>query len=374
MFKRHRRWLSVLSLGLALLAGGMLIFSSGALADPPPHSHGGGGGDGDGETLTGTVYFNLDGLMHVMNPDGSGKTPLPIIGRAEPSEELHGGRRWFLELREIAGEFYPDGDLRVEIFAVREDGDETFTVQLTDQPDLEPFPATGRTFTAGRWAVDGGVVDGQVSWAGLRWDLTTGLPIEAGIYAAPILFDGGGNVLSLGAQPVSPILDTGFVGFDSDGDGVADEFYHPDVSSHDWAPDATAMVWDDSIAGDGLLIADLLSDPVPSVLIAAGGNPDWSPDGTKIVFDSPDGIETINPDGTGRTLVLEVKDSKNLSTFVFIGMPTWSPTSSHFVYSRDRQTSGRDTTSDVYRAAADGSGNTNLTKHTDDRARPIAWR
>lgn len=374
MFTKSKRTLTLFAITTAACLC-CLTLAFAAKPDKPGGGGGGKGGGGEDPPLTGTVYFNLGGQMHSMTPDGSTKTPLPIFGDAEPSEALHGGHRWFLELREIPGEFYPNGTngmARAEIFAVRDDGDETFTVQLTDQPDLQTFERS-RPRTPGRWSIDGSVVDGLVSWKALRLDLTTGEPIEAGIYAARILFNNAGNVLGLESQPVSPLVDTGFSADDADGDGNPDTF-RPAVANYDWAPDGTAIVWH---SRSGLLIADILSNPVESAQITYGTfdmSPDWSPDGFKIVFEDNDGIVTINPDGTGRTMVLEGKRSKRKpNQFVDLEIPTWSPTSSHFVYSRfENKSSGF--SADVSRAAADGSGNTNLTTDTDESARPVAWR
>ncbi len=98
----------------ALLAWGFLAFPGGALADPPPHSHGGGGED-PGDPLAGTVYFRLccgEVQIHSMAPDGSNKMALPgnVLGdwvAFDASHGLHGGRRWFLSVRNIPGGFYP---------------------------------------------------------------------------------------------------------------------------------------------------------------------------------------------------------------------------------------------------------------------------
>ena len=91
MFKPHRRWLSVLSLGLALLAGGMLIFSSGALtADPPPHSHGGGGGGGGGaggaNQRSYLANIRANDLAFGIGPAGTGKTYLAVASAIDALE------------------------------------------------------------------------------------------------------------------------------------------------------------------------------------------------------------------------------------------------------------------------------------------------
>ena len=81
-----------------------------------------------------------------------------------------GGQRWFLQLREIVGDSYPSGLPRRELFAVREDDGEAFTVQLTDQPDLEPLPEGSASLFWGfvRW----GIGDAEISWIARRWKQT----------------------------------------------------------------------------------------------------------------------------------------------------------------------------------------------------------
>jgi hypothetical protein len=99
------------------------------------------------------IYLDFDGLSATMNSDGSAKSLLPIDG-GEPGRVLHGGHRWFLQVREIPDETYPSSsppafsNTRRELFAVRDDGDEQVTVQLTNQPDLENKDGQGR------WALE----------------------------------------------------------------------------------------------------------------------------------------------------------------------------------------------------------------------------
>ena len=55
-----------------------------------------------------------------------------------------------------------------------------------------------------------------------------------------------------------------------------------------------------------------------SSLPVSGTGPAWSPDGKKITFVGPDEIATVNPDGSGQTLVTT---TPNLSVFE----PDWQP-------------------------------------------------
>ena len=70
----------------------------------PPKPPGGGGGS----VGTGTIYYNVynEGQWS-MNPDGSGKTPLPVKGN-DVSMALHpedGGDRWFLQFQKVDGSY-----------------------------------------------------------------------------------------------------------------------------------------------------------------------------------------------------------------------------------------------------------------------------
>ena len=169
------------------------------------------------------------GPLNTMDGDGANKTLVPGDVHGEPSHDLHGGQRWYLELRFIAGEFYPDGGERRELFAVTEGGD---AVQLSHQADLESVRSV--TFGATRWTPD----DAFVSWVALQWDAETGLPVDAGVYVAEVAYDStSGDVIGLASQPADPMVPTAFV----------EDYYEvwrPLVRTHDWSPDQTAIVYD----------------------------------------------------------------------------------------------------------------------------------
>jgi len=318
--------------GLALCALCALDASAGK-----GNGKGNGGGGGGDPPPAGTLYYDSGGLEWSMDSDGSNKTSLPVKG--EPSHDLHGGQRWFLQNRAVGGE-------GTQVFAVRGDGNESYTVRLTTNPDLRKDPWVGLA----RWSKD----DGSVSWSANRWD--AGAAVQSGIYVAGIDFDVAGNVVGLDAQP-DPFSPAISLRFNSDG------------SNHDWAPDGTKIVYENAPDSE-LHIADLVGGG--TTFLASGIQPAWSPDGGTIVFQQWSGINTISPDGSGQTLI--IKSSNKGRNRTFVALPRWAPTSSHLIYLSAPSDLDSPDPGNVWRAAADGSGKTNLTGDLDVDASPMAWR
>jgi hypothetical protein len=351
--------------------GAVLLCSVLALAKGKPGGKpGGGGGD---PPPAGTIFFSLWTSPHTMDTDGSNKTALPAGIAADgrhgpylwPSHDLHDGHRWFVDVRAVSGT-YPDGRARHELFAVRDDG--LAVAQLTDQADLDPGDPDSTPGSSVLWTPG----DGHVSFIARRW--ASGSVVEAGIYVAEIDYDAAGEVVGLVAQPSDPLVEATLITVGSNVVG--------DIGGHDWSPDGTQIVHNTALAGGGvageLTVVDLgTGDATTFATSDAGGSPVWSPDGSTIAFGGGYDIWTISPDGTAETRILRRKGGRNPVSYAG---PHWSPTGSHLILQGwgDILGGGRQ---DVYRAAADGSGKTNLTAEIDTTlgnggtpAGPIAWR
>jgi Tol biopolymer transport system component len=238
---------------------------------------------------SGIIYFFLDNKLHTMAPDGSQTIMLPPNVAGQPSHALHAGHRWFLQHREVPGDPYPNQEPRREIFAVRGDGDERFTVQLTDRPDQNPVQHP-------RWSRDPhtGAVDGRISWGTHLWDRTTTNRTLA-ILAARLQFNDDGQVIGLTDLSDEPLV-TGAI-------------------DHDWLPDGTRLVYSQNRE---LRIRDIATGQ--DTTLAPGREPAWSPDGQRIVFLSENrSIQVIRPDGSElETLVLKPKYPGVITFTLFI--------------------------------------------------------
>lgn len=352
---------AMLSKGVILMLLGLLACLATTVEAGKPGGTGGTGG--------GTIHYRFNDQSWSMNSDGSGKTQIlaaqPSNVQREPSSLLHGGLRWFLELREVVGEIHPNGKARRAVYSVRGDGNEAATRQLTADPGLE--------IATTQW-IPG---DGEISWLARRW--VAGVVTQGGVYAAGITFDGSGNVIELVTQPATPTVPAGLVPW-ADTSGPWFMFsgdLGPDIRAYDWSPSGTEAVHG-VYSNSGLWIAD--RQGARRLLLASSPalGPVWSPTGDKIAFDGPNqSIFTILTSGGSLLEILRSNaNPANASKKVIVGNPKWSPTGSHLAYRRMAGTgfSGR---TDVYRATPDGGNQTNLTGDlggSTPYSSPVGWR
>lgn len=114
----------------------------------------------------------------------------------------------------------------------------------------------------------------------------------------------------------------------ADGSGVR-QLSDNNTSNHDvdpdWSPDSTKIVFERDNQGYDFQATVVMMNADGSNVkpLLPGNDPAWSPDGTKIVYTGlrNNGIYTMNPDGTGQTLIANLSGGKG--TFEFA--PDWQP-------------------------------------------------
>jgi len=93
-----------------------------------------------------------------------------------------------------------------------------------------------------------------------------------------------------------------------------------------WSSDGTKIAFEDDWQQSIIYVMN--ADGSNSTGLIVGTDPSWSPDGTKIAFSAPDGLKTINPDGSGLTLILQLSPND-----FYPRRPAWSPDSTTLAYS-----------------------------------------
>ncbi len=316
---------------------------------------------------TGTIYYQ-DLSTSEGNPstytygsmDGNGGSRAVLLRTsdgARPSSLLHGGKRWFLASVQLP----LVGVTRNDIFAVREDG--AGEVRLTNNDGTMAYSNL-------EWAPDEDASGATVSMVARRWTGPTKddtvVPGTAGLYTAHLSFDGAGDVVGLDADPAYR-LSLGIV-YDAAGERA-------DAFGYSWSPDMTRLVvrsyfgiWDDSSATDDpqIRVVDAASGAVTP--LGSGDAADWSPDGSKIAYRRwIDGrqpgfaLQTVRPDGGGSATLLVHKHRVGATRSQYPYSLKWSPDGAHLAYQYTLVDNGYSWTNYIYRIAADGTGNTNLT-------------
>jgi hypothetical protein len=283
---------------------------------------------------------------------GTSGPPNPV-GTYRASRLLHGGARWFLHLEAVPGEVGPGGLDRYDFFVVRQDG--AVRLRLTSDP------AIAYSYKC-EWAADEDADGVTIGVLAARWTGTsstdTVIPGTCGLYLARLDFDASGNPIGLEAEPAlaTPLPARGQPGR---------EF--PDVFGFfAWSPDMARIAFNRDSDRTNIWIADAGSGAL--ALLGAGEGPDWSPDGSKIVCrryvdgSKPSSvIETLRPDGTGRTILVSVNLRKTPGSSQYVQLPQWSPDGAYVAYNYTVDGHSLNVAYWIYRVAADGTGVTNLT-------------
>jgi Tol biopolymer transport system component len=149
----------------------------------------------------------------------------------------------------------------------------------------------------------------------------------------------------------------------------------PDIFNFDWAPTGVQLAYSSFATGScGTTACPLIYIYAlggAPYLLTDGGQPAWSSNGAKIAFRTNGGfgdIATINPDGSGRTTILQ----GHAGRFIDLSRPRWSPAGTHLTYHRFGAFGSN--IWEVYRATANGSSPANLTGDLSNPALPVAWR
>lgn len=266
----------------------------------------------------------------------------------EPSYLLHGGQRWFLQFKKVAG-IRPDGRSRYEVFAVSQDG--TSVAQLTDDPNFAPNDA--------RWLKN----DGAISYSGIHFHSSDPLDGDSHIVRLT-LSDVGGVLASTGSAAVVATAGVTVVG---------GPWLQCDIFSHDWAPSGTELVFDERPGYNaGYSVFRIrrvnVTTGVVSLISDAGMNPVYSPNGTEIGFrrfgyQLTCGVYAMRPDGSGLRII--VKDSQWIANYG----PSWSPDGASLAFIRQSTTQKGSTytyTWDIFTAPSAGGNGAKLKNLTAD--------
>jgi hypothetical protein len=329
---------------LAAFAALTLICATG-----PSQAANGGGGGGTGG---GTIFYTHTCCrqMWTMNSDGTSQTQLGLGAYGPVSTQKYNGHYFFMDARPIdPPEYYPNGDLRLEVFALRDDYDQNNNnnsatrVQLTNDITLQTSYASGDPTYNLQWMPGGQ----KISIKARRW--SGGLVSEGGIYTASLQFGTDGNITGLIAQPGAVAIAF-----------PLDSNQWPNFRSYGWDPTSSKIAYEDTFV---LGTADLLGSPHTVIYNGWANTPQWSPDGKKIMFMNVNfGISTIGPDGKALKEILRRGSSGGFAR------PFWSPTGSNVVCY------GTGASVDIFRADSNGNFLTNLTNTPSDGEITQGWR
>ncbi|MBI3849826.1 MAG: PD40 domain-containing protein [Verrucomicrobia bacterium] len=289
------RWL-----GLALACGALtfaVTTQAGKPVKPPPHP----------SVEPGIVFYAQNGYVKMANSDGSGIQNLfAVLDWREfprPSDLSHSGCYWFLTVRD-------DGSGPV-LLAIAENGAQ---VRLSTGPPVQVVnyqPSSNQ-----RWLVS----DGKVAFIGSVPDLSTETNLVVGLYLMDINWSSGLPGAAGEPQLLAWTVDM--------------------VTAGSWAYNGCDFSADGSTIyfsfNRDLFKAEVATGSAVGPLASNFAGPELSADGSKLVgYWTPNGVRTINVDGSGLTTVFPgsgstVSGPSDNGFFAF-----WSPTGQSIVFTRD---------------------------------------
>jgi len=306
-----------------------------------------------GTTGGGTIFYTHTCCrqMWTMNSDGTSQTQLGLGAYGPVSTQKYNGHYWFMDARPLdPPQYYPNGDLRLEVFALRDDYDQNNNnnnsatrVQLTSDITLQTSYASGDPTYSLQWLFGGQ----KISIKARRW--SGNLVSEGGIYTASLQVGPDGNITGLIAQPGAVAIAF-----------ALDSNQWPNLRSYGWDPTSSKIAYEDTFV---LGTADLLGSPHTVIYNGWANTPQWSPDGKKIMFINVNyGISTIGPDGKALKEILKRGSSGGFARAF------WSPSGSNVVCY------GTGASIDIFRADSNGNFLTNLTNTPSDGEITQGWR
>jgi Tol biopolymer transport system component len=255
----------------------------------------------------GIVFYAQEGYVKVANSDDSGIQNLfAVVGRNEYprlSDLPHGSGYWFLTERSDGSE--------LALIAITENGTQ---VRLSTGPDVKAASYT--SLYATRWLVG----DSKVAFIGIVPDLSTETNLATGIYLMDIDWSSGQPVAAGAPQLLDwtvPIVS---------GSGT--------YGGCDFSADGSTIYFS---SGGDLFKADVATGTAVGLLASQfGSQPELSTDGSKLVgYGTPNGVQTINADGTGLTTVVPTSGVMFYSGFDCGIFAFWSPTGQNIVFTHE---------------------------------------
>jgi Tol biopolymer transport system component len=322
-------------------------------------------------SLPGRIYFSMNGRLHTMAVKDTKPALTPLGYPAPPSRALHGGHRWFLEIRTMKST--QTNNPPRELFAVRDDAEANQAIQLTNLPEIGQMtgvnvfamtlihPGQERDRIIG-WARDAsrGLDDGLISWAATKPmapSARSGPPSPPAIYLVRVAFDAAGDITGL-AEPLSAIpLVT-------------------NATTHDWSPDGRRLAYTKPGRTNALHILDL--ETRQSSALTEGEAPSWSPDGEWIAFHRGNAsLHLIRPDGSDLRTLGRLDSPAGMK---FLGPPrpgfyrvVWAPNSKALVYDFWDYGGLNTTYHQLFHRPLDGGEPQSLTADLMTDTSPVAW-